>query len=175
MTAPEFARPQRLDQIGAGESRVQVQASAEELQALARRFALVGIEQLAADYTLRRDAAGVVARGHLSARVTQSCTVTGDPLPATIEEDFALRFVPESEEGGVDEVELDEGEMDTVFYAGGAIDLGEAAAETLALALDPYPRSPGAAEALKQAGVISEEEAGPFGALASLKDKLKKD
>jgi uncharacterized protein YutE (UPF0331/DUF86 family) len=65
--------------------------------------------------------------------------------------------------------------MDTVFYSGGAIDLGEAAAETLALALDPFPRSPAAAAALKEAGVLSEEEAGPFGALAGLRDKLKRD
>ncbi|NWN13490.1 hypothetical protein GY655_27460, partial [Escherichia coli] len=66
-----------------------------------------------------------------------------------------------------------------VFYSGGAIDLGEAAAETLALALDPYPRSPAAEAALRDAGVISEEEAtrlaeesGPFGGLAGLRGKL---
>ena len=54
----------------------------------------------------------------------------------------------------------------------GAIDLGEVAAETMALALAPFPRGPGADAALKQAGVLSEGEAGPFGALAGL---LKKD
>ena len=57
----------------------------------------------------------------------------------------------------------------TVFYTGGAIDLGEAAAETLALVLDPFPRSPGAQAALREAGVLNEEEAGPFAALAKLK------
>ena len=62
--------------------------------------------------------------------------------------------------------------IDTIEIEGGAIDLGEAAAETMALALDPFPRSPNAAAALKKAGVISEEEAGPFGALAGLKAKL---
>ena len=39
-------------------------------------------------------------------------------------------------------------------------------------ALDPYPRSAGAEAALKEAGVLSEEEAGPFAALAELKTKL---
>ena len=53
----------------------------------------------------------------------------------------------------MDEIELSEDDCDTVFYTGGAIDLGEAAAETLALALDPFPRSPGAAAALREAGV----------------------
>ena len=98
--------------------------------------------------------------------------VTAAPLPAQVEEDFAILFLPEPGEGA-DEVELSEEECDTVFYTGGAVDLGEAAAETLALALDPFPRSPDAEAALKAAGVLSEEEAGPFGALAALKDKLR--
>lgn len=173
MTAPEFARPHRLDKIGTGESQISISADEAERAALARRFDLAGIGSLDASFTLRRDAAGVLARGHLSASVVQRCVVTAEPVPAAIEEDFAIRFLPEPDGSGADEVELDEEDCDTVFYTGGAIDLGEAAAETLALALDPYPRSPNAADALKDAGVLSEEEAGPFGALAALKDKLK--
>ena len=73
-----------------------------------------------------------------------------------------------------EEVELSESEMDVVFHDGAAIDVGEAVAETLSLGLDPYPRAPGADEALKAAGVKSEEEAGPFAALAGLRDKLKR-
>jgi uncharacterized metal-binding protein YceD (DUF177 family) len=172
---PEFARPHRLDQIGPGDTDVEIEASAEERTALARRFDLIGIDRLVARFALRRDASGILATGHLSAAVTQSCGITGDPLPATIDEDFAIRFLPESEGEAQDDIDLSEEEMDTVFYSGSALDLGEAAAETLALALDPFPRSPNAAEALRQAGVISEEEAGPFGALAALKDKLSKN
>lgn len=175
---PEFSRPHRLDQIGAAESSVAIEASAGERAALARRFDLVAIDSLAARFSLRRDAIGVQARGHLSAAVTQACGVTGDPLPAAIEEDFAIRFLPEpGEDESQDEVELAEEDLDTVFYTGSALDLGEAAAETLALALDPFPRSPRAAEALRAAGVISEEDeaAAPLSPLAAaLKAKLGK-
>ena len=84
-------------------------------------------------------------------------------------------FRPQPEAGSADEeVELGEDELDVVFYDGAAVDVGEAVAETLSLSLDPYPRAPGAEEALKAAGVKSEEEAGPFAALAGLRDKLKK-
>ncbi|NIJ21565.1 uncharacterized metal-binding protein YceD (DUF177 family) [Sphingomonas naasensis] len=176
--SPEFARPHRLDQIGAAETAIDIAATAEERAALARRFDLVAIDALTALFALRRDAAGVQARGHLSAAVTQSCGVTGDPLPATIEEDFAIRFLPEpGEDESHDEVELAEEDLDTVFYTGSALDLGEAAAETLALALDPFPRSPGAAAALREAGVISEDDAAaaPLSPLAAaLKAKLGK-
>ena len=45
----------------------------------------------------------------------------------------------------------------------------------MALALDPFPRSPGAAAALKEAGVIGEDEVVPFNALTeALKAKLQR-
>ena len=69
-------------------------------------------------------------------------------------------------------MELSADALDTLPIENGAIDLGEAAAETLALALDPFPRSPGADAALAEAGVLGESEAGPFAALADLKRKL---
>lgn len=174
----EFSRPQRLDTIGAGETTVTVTAETPEREALARRFGLIDITRIEARYTLRRDGQRVMARGHLSAAVTQACVVTATPLPAKIEEDFEIHFLPEGQASD-DEVELTEAECDTVFYTGGAIDLGEAAAETLALSLDPFPRSPDAAAILAKAGIVSEEEAeqeppAPNNALAGLKDLLGK-
>ena len=54
---------------------------------------------------------------------------------------------------------------DEIVYEGINIDLGEAAAEQLALSLDPYPRHPGAA----LEGVEEGETAGPFGRLTGLR------
>jgi uncharacterized metal-binding protein YceD (DUF177 family) len=96
--------------------------------------------------------------------------VTGDPVAAHIDEPFTLLFMPEPESGGADEeIELGEEDCDTVFYEGAAIDLGSAIADTLALSIDPYPRSAGAEAALKEAGVLTEEQASPFAALAKLR------
>ena len=172
MSAPEFSRVERLDTIGGEERTVAIAADERERAALAARFGLVAVERLEARFAIRRDGAGVVARGHVGAAVVQACSVTGDPLPATVEEEVALRFVePSADE---DEVELDEGALDVMEITGGGIDLGEAAAETMALALDPFPRAPGADAVLREAGVLSEDEAGPLGALAGLKDVLAK-
>lgn len=172
---PEFSRLERLDTLGSADRTVEIAAEEAERKALAGRFGLVSIEALSARFEVRRDAAGARAHGRVEAAVTQACTVTGEPLQARVDEALELRFVPEglAEEG--DEIELDEGACDTMFFTGGAIDLGEAAAETMALALDPFPRGPNAEAALRAAGVLSEEEAGPFGALAGLKDALKKN
>ncbi|MEH3035095.1 MAG: YceD family protein [Sphingomonas adhaesiva] len=170
MNAPEFMRVERLDTIGEEERSVAIAADQAERAALATRFGLVSVDRLEATFAIRRTAAGISATGMVHGEVVQACGVTGDPLPARVEEPVALLFVESSGTG--EEVELNEGELDTIEIEGGGIDLGEAAAETLALALDPFPRSPRAAERLKEAGVLSEDEAGPFGALAGLKAKL---
>jgi uncharacterized metal-binding protein YceD (DUF177 family) len=68
-----------------------------------------------------------------------------------------------------EEIELGESDLDVVFHDGAAIDLGTSIADTLALSLNPYPRSAGADAALKEAGVLAAEQASPFAVLAKLR------
>lgn len=171
MTTPEFSRAFRIDTLGEAPRIVSIEAGEGERAALARRFGLVAIRRLEAEAEISRTGETVRANGRLRARVTQSCVATGDPLDAAVDEPFALRFVTEDQDIA-DEVELSEEDCDTLAYDGAAVDLGEAVAETLALALDPFPRGPGAEAALRQAGVLGEAEAGPFAALKALKDRM---
>jgi len=175
MTAPEFSRPVRIDTIGEAARRLSVEAEEGERIALARRFGLIAIDRLAADLSLARKGGDIAMDGSLSAKVVQACVATGAPLEAAIGVPFDLVFRPQPELAGPEEeIELAPDELDVIFYDSGTIDVGEAVAETLLLNLDPYPRAPGAEEALREAGVKSEGEAGPFGALAALRDKLGK-
>lgn len=168
---PEFSRPERVDQIHERERVVEITARPEERAALARRFDLLAIDRLHARFAIRREASGIVARGRVEAEVVQACSVTGEPVPASIDEEAELLFVPERDDAPV-ELELSADALDTVTYQGDRVDLGEAAAETMALALNPFPRSPQAADALRAAGVLTEEDAKPLGKLAGLRDKL---
>ena len=175
VSALEFSRPVRVDTLGSEPRSQRIEADEGERAALAKRFDLPGIGRLAAEVLQARDGLDVTAEGRIEGEVTQSCVATGVPVEARIDAPFRLVFrTPPGEGRPEEEIELSQSELDVVFYEGGAIDLGEAAAETLALALDPYPRAPDADQALKAAGVKSEAEAGPFGALAGLRDKLKK-
>ena len=170
----EFSRPVRVDMLDGEPRSMTIEAEPEERAALARRFGLVAIESLSAEAALSRAGDTMIADGRVRASVTQSCVATGVPLEAELDEPFRIEFRPHPEAAGPDEeIELSEAEMDVVFYDSASIDLGEAVAETLSLALDPYPRAPDADEALKAAGVKEESEAGPFAALAGLRDKLK--
>jgi uncharacterized metal-binding protein YceD (DUF177 family) len=174
MTEPELSRTVRADTLGGTPRAMHVQAGPQEREALARRFGIAGVESLEAELDVARAGGEVVARGRIVAAVVQSCVVTGEPVPERIDEAFEIHFRPEPAADAEEEIELGEGELDVIFYDGALVDLGEAVAQTLALNLDPYPRAPGAADALRQAGVQDESEAGPFGALASLKEKLSK-
>jgi uncharacterized metal-binding protein YceD (DUF177 family) len=170
---PEFSRSYRIDTLGSAPRHVEIEADDAERAALARRFGLVEIESLSAEAELTRSDESVTAAGRLRARAVQSCVASGEPVPESIDEEFRIEFRPPPQStGGEDEIELSENELDVVFYDGAAIDLGEAMAETLSLSLNPYPRSDRAEDALRQAGVKSEAEAGPFAALKALKDKM---
>ena len=149
-----MARPFAVARIGAGASFV-VEARPAECQALARRMGLEAVLGLTCRFALRRgEADSVAADGALRARVRQICVVSLEPFEAEVADDFSLRFVPEGQESdGLDLESADE-----------VLDLGEAAAEQLALALDPFPRKPGAALAAAPAG----DDGNPFSALSRL-------
>jgi uncharacterized metal-binding protein YceD (DUF177 family) len=140
MTA-ELHRQIPADRVGAQGLDVTVEANAAECAALARRMLLPRVLALRCAFRLTRLTADcVLAQGHLLANVVQTCVVSLDDFAAEIDEHFRVRFVPAGQESDDPDPEAD----DEIGYLGGALDLGEAAAEQLALALDPYPRAPGA-------------------------------
>jgi hypothetical protein len=158
---PEMPRPFAVARIDAG-VKVDVVAQPDECVALARRMGVLGIRSLSCTFHLcRADAGAVQARGELRAHVTQTCVVTLEPFESELSEDFAVRFVP----AGTESEEVDLEADDEIGYVGGVLDLGEAASEQLALALDPFPRKPGAA----LDDQASPEQQGAFAALSRLR------
>ena len=168
-----FAHRLALDQIRDGD-RIDLVADDADRREIAERLGLLSLDRMEAHAVLSRDGQRIDVKGRIKAALDQACVATGDPVPAHVDEAFELRFIPEPKAGGDEEIELGEQDLDTIFHDGSAIDLGGAIADTLALSLDPYPRSAGADAALKEAGVLTEEEASPFAALAALKERLGK-
>jgi uncharacterized metal-binding protein YceD (DUF177 family) len=123
---------------------------------------LPAVLSLTCGFHLHRDAAHrLVAHGQLHAEVVQTCVVSLEDFPASVDERFTVLFVPVGEESEDD----DPATPDEISYENGVIDLGEAAAEQLALALDPYPRAPGA----ELPDSANNPEDHQFAALAALK------
>lgn len=152
---PELSRPVPVDRLPA---TLMVRAEPPECAALAARLRIPSVDRLTCRFVLRRHGAVVVAEGVLEADVVQECVVSLDPVAQHVEDRFTIRFVPESPDAAADDADPDA--PDEIPYTGSVIDLGEAAAEQLALALDPYPRHPDAV--LDPAGTDAD---GPLAAL----------
>ena len=145
---PEFSRPVPVARIKPAGSTEKISATADELAALARRFNLPAISQLSAHLTVHSwQRGGVRVRGSVNAGISQVCVVSLDTFDTTISAEldrcFAPAGAPGGEQGITQLVSLDDDDAPDVL-AGDSIDLGEIAAEALGLALDPYPKKPGA-------------------------------
>ena len=163
MISLELSRPIPADRVGSAPLTVTVEATEAECAAIARRLLVPSVESLQCRWSLRAAPGGVVeAEGSLHARLHQECVVSLDPFPAEIVEEFAVRFVPEGQES---EDADDPDEPDELPIEGNTLELGEATVEQLALALDPYPRKPGAELPDGMAGEVDT----PFSALAKLR------
>jgi uncharacterized metal-binding protein YceD (DUF177 family) len=146
-------------------------ANEQERAELAARFDLPAIALLRGAFRLVHERSGVIAATlNMQAKVTQVCVVTLEPFEARIDEQSALRFVPAQSLPESEGVELDAETLegpDEIPYSADMIDLGAALAEQLALALDPYPRKPGAV----LPAAFSGEPENPFAVLKGRKDK----
>ncbi|MBM3595094.1 MAG: DUF177 domain-containing protein [Alphaproteobacteria bacterium] len=165
MSAPEFSRV--VDLRHCDGRKFEVVAKPEERARLAERFDLVRIDDLKAALLLRRDGDLVHATGSFEARWVQTCALSAEDLPVSVSQPLTLRFVPaKSNQPAEKDLEIDSDDADEIEYSGTAIDLGEAVAQSLALAIDPFATGPAAAEARER---LRAESDSPFAALAALK------
>jgi uncharacterized metal-binding protein YceD (DUF177 family) len=163
---------------------VDVSADAAERRSLTERFELLEVRALRGHGRLERRGAELVLRGWLEADVVQECVVSLEPVPATIREPVERRYRlggaadaarARLEPHGTIVLDDDEDEVEPVI--GREIDLGEAFAEELGLALEPYPRASGApaleSGALGPHVTIGSEDrpSRPFAALRQLREK----
>lgn len=158
----EYSVILRAHEIGGTPRRIELAADDGQRAALASRFDLLALDLLAGTVEVRREARGISVSGRIEGRGAQACVASGEPVPFRVKEKISLLLVDAPGDGG--EIELSADDLDVEPLDGDIIDVGELAAQALALALDPYPRKAGAV-----AGIMTEEEAvaarSPFAAL----------
>ena len=148
---------------------------AAERERIARACGVEGFDLLEADLTLTRwRGDGVELRGEVHAIVRQECVVTLEPVTNEIREQLAVTFLPPDsklarDEEASQELVLDpEGPDIPESFSGEAIDVWPVVVECLILAIDPYPRAPGAELDSRYVGGQEERES-PFSVLKSAK------
>jgi len=158
----EFSRRLPLAQIPDAGEVVRLEADAAEREALARRLGLLAIHAMSAELRLVPDVEGAIrVTGRLLAELEQECGITLVPVRQSVNEELAWRLLPEGMEPSDGDNDPDDIETEQ-----GVADLGEALAQELSLALDPYPRAPGAE---LPPGLEDQQAHGPFASLLKLK------
>jgi len=159
----------------------ELEASAGERQAMA---GLAGLREILSAHAsldvVPKSGGRVQVTGQVRARVGQTCVVTLDPIECEIDEEVDLTFAPEAEarrladliEEGQDDAEPPEVIDPPEAIVNGIIDLGRLATDALFLAIDPYPRKPGAVFEAEVTAPDPEDH--PFAVLKALQDGKKK-
>ena len=165
-----------LGRLGKAGDTVKFTADAGQCAAIAAWSGVLSLERFAVTVDISKLGPTRFRLAYqLTAQVTQACVVTLEPVAAVVARDFSreLHFVGRTRgpaadtESGADVV-LDAGgedepeEIESLHY-----DLAAPALEEYSLALDPYPRSPGAEFSL---GTEPPQETdSPFAVLKGLK------
>ena len=177
---PEFSHPISASRLSFKPATYRMAANEAERAGLAKRFGLISLSRFEAVVTLKREVGDAIRfDGEIDADLVQACIVTTDPVPARVSDVFTLIFRADIDEATADQMALDNPEDEIIEpLIGDSIDIGEAVAQQLSVAMDPYPRSVGAQSEIEvvQTALIEDDEAGapmarrnPFDALAALK------
>ena len=163
----------RIDRLPANGRELQVEADSAALLRMAEQLKITTVEHFTAKLVAARFRGGIRVEGRLKARIVQPSVVTFEPVPQDIEEPVERIFLPEPDKGyktapGA-EVFVDLEDEDFPDYIDGPeVDLSALLLETLALAIEPYPKLPG--ESLQTLGLAAGDgEEGPFSRLKLLK------
>jgi uncharacterized metal-binding protein YceD (DUF177 family) len=160
--APEFSRLVELARLGARPFRQRIEATAEERERLSRRFDLISLEHVVAEVELRRQSPEVILlEAEFAAEFEQCCAVSLEPVRGAVSDRFSLVYGPAAEEE--QEIALTSDEPAFEPLDGNSIDIGEAVAQELSLALPIFPRDP---EARIDQAAMAEPLEGPFAMLA---------
>ena len=169
-------RPVDVVAIGTSPQTRKMVTTVEERAAIAETLDLVDLPALAAQLELRRDGRGRIhVEGHVVADIVQSCVVSLEPVPQHIDEPISMVFVEdgdmEAEARPGAEIRIDPATEDPPeALTGSRLDLGPIVLEHFVLAIDPYPRAPGA-EMPETGEGASDSPESPFAVLAKLKEK----
>ena len=161
---PEFSRVAAIARLAGEPAAYRFGANAAEREALARRLGLLSLDRFEVEARLARAVGGGVRlEGRIAADLVQECVVTLEPVPGSVEEAFAILYRRQAPRS--DSVDPDGEDVEPL--EGEEIDVGEAAAQQLSLAIDPFPRAPDAT--LPETPAASSElSQHPFAGLAKL-------
>jgi hypothetical protein len=140
-----------LGEIGRAPKTYGFEADLAARREIAKRLDLLSLDSFSGEVTVTPWLDGAAIDGRYRAELAQTCGVTAEPLPQSLDNRFSLRVLPQGSAnipdqapiGGEIEIDLEADDPPDVIEDG-RLDLSGYAVEHLALDLDPFPRKPGA-------------------------------
>ncbi|KQS80443.1 metal-binding protein [Rhizobium sp. Leaf384] len=151
--APAYSHLVKVGALSASLTTLRLAADAAALEALARQWRVTEVRSLTAELQIARwKKDGVRVKGRVTADLVQECVVTLEPVESHIDEPVEATFVPDGSRlaraltAETPETVIDPDGPDAPdVFVGDTIDIGQTVAEHVAMAIDPYPKKPGAA------------------------------
>lgn len=165
LPSPPLSDIVRVNEIANGVTR-RIQPDEAIRRRIARELDLISLDAFDAELTVAPSMIGWRLSGRVKAEAVQACGLTLEPLPVSIDERFSIDLIetaPAANDEGEIDLSVDDDSPDVI--ENGRIDLGQYALEQLVLALDPFPRKPGAEFIQPEEPV----EISPFAVLKALK------
>lgn len=170
---PLFDAVVRIDRLPATGRDLKVKLDEETRARLAEELNLTAIDSFEATLVVAPLRGGIRAQGRLVAEIVQPSVVSFEPVGQKIDEVVDRVYLPEPHghvkptPGSELFVDLEDDDFPD-HIDGPEVDLSALLVETLALAIDPYPRREG--ESLDSLGVdLGNGPSGPFAGLEKLK------
>lgn len=128
--------PRRRDAGPQGRARCR---RSDPRREIAKRLGLVALDRFVVEAEVFAVAGGIATRGSITADVVQACAATDLPVPAH-RRPFDLRFLRDigADASEDEEVEISADDCDVLPLEGDRVDIGEAAVQTLSLALELF-------------------------------------
>ena len=173
-TPPVLDATIRIDHLPVEGRDIEIVATPAQLEVLAELMHVTSVERLQATLGAVPFRGGIRVQGRLTAAIVQPCVVSFAPVRQEIDEPVDRIFLTghEHPRPAASNVEIfvdleDEDLPDHI--EGPEVDLSALITETLALAIDPYPRAEGAS--IEALGIKQDDEdVSPFASLKSLVD-----
>ncbi len=166
-----FSYPFDLSSLSERGGEVSFEIPAAAREAIAVLFEIDGIDAVSAVLRLARESTNeYVVEGSFRANVLQTCIVTLEPVRSSLSGEFTRRYrtVPQSRLRKIaSDLEMVAGDDEIETLKGSSLDLAVPVLEELSLAIDPYPRAPGAE--FIGGGDDEPQEENPFAVLQKLK------
>ncbi len=172
-TSP-LTRKVKLGTVDQGSERT-MEIDEDERRTIMQLLDLRDLSNVRLDYRLRQTSGKRVhLTGRLRADVVQTCVVSLEPVPAQIDMPVDVEFWPLDKINALQQRADDPSQAAEIDWPepidGDNIDLGPLVYETLATALDPYPKKTGAQFEWSDAQATSETpKNSPFAVLKGLK------